>query len=248
MRWYDDDTFWEMFESILFGPERWASTAAGIDLLLERASLPPGGAILDLCCGPGRHCLELARRGFRMTGVDRTRRYLDSARRRAAAEGLAIEFVEQDMRSFRRDGAFDGAINLFTSFGYFEDPGEDRRVVENLHASLRAGGILLMDLMGKEILARTFRPRDWNWIGEEGGAILLEERKLSLDWGWIETTWTLLEGSERQSRTLSHRLYSGSELGTLLRSVGFRDVKILGGMDGAGYDHLARRLVAVAVR
>lgn len=246
--WYDDDSFWETFETVLFGPERWAATAAGVDLLLERASFPAGGEILDLCCGPGRHSLELARRGFRVTGVDRTRRYLDQARDRAEAERLSVEFVVADMRSFRRDESFDGAINLFTSFGYFEDPQDDRRVLENIHASLRPGGILVMDMMGKEVLARSFRPRDWSWIGEEGGTILLEERKLGPEWGWIESTWTLIDGERRRSRTISHRLYGGAELGALLRSTGFREVKILGGMDGAAYDQQARRLVAVAAR
>ena len=100
--------------------------------------------MLDLCCGVGRHSLELVRRGFRVTGVDRTQAYLDLVAAAAKREALDLELVRQDMREFHRDESYDGVINLFTSFGYFEDPRDDQRVVDNVYASLRSGGVLVM--------------------------------------------------------------------------------------------------------
>jgi ubiquinone/menaquinone biosynthesis C-methylase UbiE len=73
-----------------------------------------GGSVLDLCCGPGRHSLQFARRGFHVTGVDRSPFLLEIARRRASDTGLAIEWVEGDMRRFSRDSAFNLACNIFT--------------------------------------------------------------------------------------------------------------------------------------
>ncbi|NIT57732.1 MAG: methyltransferase domain-containing protein, partial [Aliifodinibius sp.] len=107
--------------------------------------------ILDLGCGIGRHTLELAHRGFTVTGVDRTQTYLNKAREKARIGGLEVEFVQADMRSFRRTGAFEAVINLFSSFGYFENPEEDRRVVENVYDSLKPGGRFLVEMMGKEV-------------------------------------------------------------------------------------------------
>jgi SAM-dependent methyltransferase len=247
-RWYDRDDFWETFYPTLFSERQWDMAPAQVDSLLELADLEPGARVLDLCCGPGRHALELARRGFRVTGVDRTAAYLDAARQKAAEEGLETEFVQEDMRRFVRPGAFDVAINLFTSFGYFEDPAQDLQVAKNLHASLRPGGKLVMEMMGKEPLARIFRERDWSWLDEERGVIMLEERKLSQGWSWIENTWILLHGSERKTYTISHRLYAGTELASLLRQAGFTSVALFGGLEGVPYDQNARRLVTVAKR
>ena len=140
--WHDDDEFWDAFQSTLFTPEHWERAPEQVDALLSLAKPEPSARILDLCCGPGRHSLELARRGFVVTGVDRTERYLAVARARADKEGLKIEFVHADMREFVRPSAFDLVINLYTSFSYFRDPAEDRRVLENIHESLVPGGAI----------------------------------------------------------------------------------------------------------
>src|SRR5205823_3783141 len=149
------------------------------------------------------------RRGFSVVGVDRTRAYLSQARKRAKSEKLAIEFVEQDMRRFIRPRAFDAAISMYTSFGYFKNPDDDRRVLRNLHGSLKPGGKLLIDLMGKEVVAKQFRKLDWH---EERGVLFLEERNLSPDWSWIENRWILISGAKRKQFIVSHRLYSAKEL------------------------------------
>jgi SAM-dependent methyltransferase len=246
--WFEREELWADFAPVLFGPERWAGTPAGVDHLLQRLELPAGSRILDLCCGPGRHSLELTRRGYRVTGVDRTERYLEEARQRAADENLEVEWVREDMRRFSRPGFFDGAINLFTSFGYFDDPEDDLRVARNLCASLRPGGRLILDAQGKEPLAREFRERDWHWIDPEHGLILLEERTLSPDWGRITFTWTLVGETGRRSETISLRLYSGTEITALFRAAGFATITLCGGIDGRPYDQRAARLIMVATK
>jgi SAM-dependent methyltransferase len=242
--WHEDDAFWKTFAPQMFSERRWELAAEEVDSVIQFLELSPGAHILDLCCGPGRHSLELARRGFRVTGVDRTAAYLEQARRQATEEELDIEFVQADMRAFRRPETFDGAINLFTAFGYFEDPAEDLQVVQNLYASLKPGGRLLMEMMGKEVLARIFRERDWH--EDENGVLFLEERKISSGWDWIENRWIMIDGSERREFGFGHRLYSGAELAALLRQAGFASVTLYGGLAGGLYDHTARRLAAVA--
>lgn len=241
--WHEDDEFWRAFTPTMFSKERWEAAEEEINNVVGLVQPPEGAAVLDLCCGPGRHALELARRGYRVTAVDRTSQYLDEAQQAAASEGSDIEFVEEDMRRFRRSEAFDLAISLYTSFGYFEDANEDQRVAENLFASLRPGAKLVMEMMGKEVLARVFQPRGWD---EYEGVIRLQERTIAPGWGWIDNRWILLDGKERKEFRLGHRLYSAVELGALLESCGFAEVQPYGGLDGRPYDHEARRLVVVA--
>jgi SAM-dependent methyltransferase len=243
--WHEDDTFWKETLPVLFPESRMGQAKEEVEQLLALAGIPSGAAVLDLCCGVGRHSLELARRGFRVTGVDRTQEYLDLAASAAGREALCLELVREDMRKFRRQASFDAVINLFTSFGYFKDPRDDQAVVDNVYASLRSGGMLVMQLMSKEVLARIFRARDWQ---EQDGLLVLEERKVRQSWSWVESRWTVISDRRRVNLDLSHRLYSASELTVLLRDRGFGEVVACGGLDGSPYDENANRLVVVACK
>ena len=175
--------------------------------------------------------------------MDRTATYLDEARKRGAEEDLQVEFLQEDMRTFVRPGAFEAVINYFTSFGYFESEENDRRVLANAHRSLRASGVLLMEMMGKEILARVFSERGWR---EEEGMLILEERRLASDWSTVHNRWIILEGEDRREVTMTVRQYSAAEICRLLRDSGFDRVDVYGDLSGAPYDMEAKRLVVVA--
>ena len=96
--WYEDESFWRTFAPTMFHRERLDATAEEINQIIELLDIEKGAKILDLCCGIGRHSLELARRGYRVVGVDLTQEYLAKARKQAESEGLNIEFVRNDMR------------------------------------------------------------------------------------------------------------------------------------------------------
>jgi len=227
----------------MFSEDHWERAPQQVEGVIALLGIEAGAAVLDLCCGPGRHSLELARRGFKVTGVDRTSSYLEDAHAHAQEEGLNIEFVHEDMRVFARPEAFDAAINLYTSFSYFENPADDEKVVANLYQSLKKGGVLVVDTMGKEVLARIYRERDWY---ERDGALWLQERKVSPGWGWMNNHWIIIKGTERREFTLGHRLFSATELSALFKEGGFASAEVFGNLEGAPYDHQARRLVMVA--
>lgn len=243
--WHEDEEFWAETAPLQFSSRAWAAAGEQVEAIAKLLALTPGMRVLDMPCGPGRHSLELARRGFRVTGVDRTAAFLKEAERRAAAEGLSVEFVRADMREFRRPEAFDAAVNLFTSFGYFDDPAEDRKVLENFFSSLRPGGKLLVDVRGKETLARDFLPR--NWVQREG-VLLLEEREIIEGWSRIRTRWIVVRDGKCREFILTLRLYSGAELKRLLEEVGFREVELYGDFEGSPYGPEAKRLIAVGRR
>jgi SAM-dependent methyltransferase len=243
--WHDQDSFWETFGPLIFTGKVIEAAAQDVEHAITMLKLESGAPICDLCCGVGRHSLELARRGFRVTSVDRTIHYLEEAKARAEAEQLDIEFVHEDARNFRQPNSFDAVINLFTSFGYFKEPSENMAVLDNIYASLKPGGKLLIELMGKEVLARIFQERDWR---QEEDAILLEERKVGKNWDYIEARWILFKGGKKYEQTFYPKLYSAMELCEMLSRSGFREMETYGGLDGSPYDQNANRLTVLGCK
>jgi SAM-dependent methyltransferase len=243
--WYEDDLFWQTFESVLFNTKKLESAGQEVDRVIELLRLQAGAKVLDLCCGVGRHSLELARRGFEVTGLDRTQSYLERARTEAESENLKVDFVLCDARRFCALEEFDAVINMYTAFGYFDEASDDKRVLLNAYASLRPGGKLLIETMSKEILARIFQPQQWH---EYDGRILLQQSQLSDDWSWIKNRWILLEDGRQKEFSFSHRLYCAAELKSLLRRCGFRNVEAFGDLTGAAYDHQAKGLIVLGTK
>lgn len=241
--WHDNDELWAELEAALTDESVLNAAAEEARQAAALLRVEPGAHLLDLGCGPGRHTIELARLGYRVTGVDRTALYLDHARARASAAGLEVELVRESMLGFRRDLAFDGAISLLSSFGYFEDRNDDLEVLRNVHASLKPGAWAAVDVAGKEILARSFMPRHWQEL--TGGRFWLQEREMVPGWEKMRNHWVFLGGGERKEFVFEHRIYSGVELADLMRQAGFTEACLYGGLDGRPYDRDASRLVAV---
>ncbi|MDR1176553.1 MAG: class I SAM-dependent methyltransferase [Treponema sp.] len=267
--WFYDERFWEEFAPVIFDRKRWEEVDLAADAVTRMARLnlyeeTPGlktesntkrsfthkaaaGAerprLLDLCCGFGRMSLEFARRGFAVTGVDITKTYLAAGREDAEAEGLEIEFVQEDIRRFRKNAAFDLAVNLYNSFGYFEDPADDRIFVKNVYDSLTDGGSFIIDVLGKEIAVRDYTEAEWF---EKAGYIVLTEYEPVDSWGSIWNRWILIKDTERIEKVFIQRLYAASELRSLLLGAGFEQVEICGDWDESPYDTQAQSLIAVA--
>lgn len=240
--WFDDDAFWRDLYPSLFPKSRVAAATPDSAKVL-RLVRPRGRAVLDLCCGPGRFAIALAKRKYAVTGVDRTRYFLSKARAKARAAGVRIEWVRQDMRDFVRPDAFDLALSMFTSFGYFDDKDEDLRVLARVLESLRPGGAFVIETIGKERLARIFAPAVVELLPND--SLILQRHEVFDDWTRMRNHWTLIRGSRAKTYTFHHTLFSGQELRTRMEQVGFVDVRLYGSLDGEPYGRDSKRLVAV---
>ncbi|MEQ9399699.1 MAG: methyltransferase domain-containing protein [Longimicrobiales bacterium] len=241
--WFANEAFWAWSFPLMFPARRWEQAAEEVGQVLELTGTE-GGRVLDLACGPGRHSVELAARGFEVTGVDRSASLLDHARRRGEDRSVEVEWVEEDMRVFSRPGSYDLAMSIFTSFGYFERHEENVRVLENVHGCLAPGGRFVIHVLGREPLARRFEPTDFTEFDD--GRILVQHREVLDDWTRLRATWLLVDGATAERFGFTVWIYSGSELRSMLDAAGFESVQLYGALDGRPYDLDARRLVAVA--
>ncbi len=193
---------------------------------------PEGGErVLDLACGSGRHSLELKRQGFDAVGVAISPELLEIARREAGKEGLAVEFVEADLRELGFEAEFDVVLSLNDgAIGYLETDEENHRTFEVISRSLRPGGRHLMQLPNV-LYAREHLPQK-SWIS---GASLLE---------LVEHRWNrrekYMEGAmipvrfgevldELRPIEFRQRLYTVEELTEIMSSVGMEVVRVFHG-------------------
>ena len=198
-----------------------------IDALLRATGLEPNDRILDLCCGQGRHALELARRGFKhVTGIDRSRYLVRLARKRARQRNLAASFHEGDARKFRvAESSFHCVCILGNSFGYFDREEDDLAVLEAVKRALASGGTLVMDLTDGEWMRDHFERRSWEWVDQNH--FVCRERALAGD-GERLISREVVVHAERgviADQFYAERLYSRERINTLLTGVGFTNLR-----------------------
>jgi SAM-dependent methyltransferase len=226
----------------MFSTQRFADTEKQVKQVLALAK-PTGKSVLDLCCGPGRFAIALAKKGFAVTGVDSTTYLLDKARRKAQSARLKIEWVHKDMRDFVRPRSFALVLSMFTSFGYFDNKQEDRTVLENMYTSLRPGGVVLLELLGKERLAKIFQSPITTILPD--GSIWIDKHDVFDDWTRVRNEWLVIRNGKTKKFRFNLNIYSGLELRERMERAGFVGVTLYGNLDGIEYGTNAERLIAI---
>lgn len=211
--------------------------------VLKQLKLRKGAALLDLCCGPGRHAVEFARRGLAVTGYDFSAEYLHEAAARAKKKKASLRLLRGDMRALPFRGEFDAAVNLFTSFGYFLKFSDDLKTLKGVARALKPGGLFLLDIINGAWVRGHFRPREW-W--EQRDHFLLESVELTPDGN--HSTWTRVPktGGKPVSRTFFTRLYDKPRLSAALEKAGLKPLKFWGDFAGAPLSDRTIRLICLA--
>ncbi len=221
-------------------------TKAEVDGLIRGLGLEPPARVLDLACGYGRHAVLLAGLGYEVTGFDLSADLLAEAELRAQGAGVKLRLMEGDMRKLPFVREFDAVVNLFTSFGFFEDERDSRRVLEGIHAALDTGGRVLMDVINRDAVLRDLQPRMWRETDD--GYVLSESEFDPLRSRLSGKQVHVRAHGEVRENPLSVRLYAAHELMALIESAGFQMDGVYGGFDLSPFELDSPRIVAVGRR
>ncbi len=190
-----------------------------------------GQRVLDLACGAGRHALALAKRGARVTGVDLSSELLSIARQKIKDKGYTASFKRQDMREIGYENRFDGVMMWFTSFGYFPNKRDDRKVLRNVLKALRPGGWWWIDLLNPAWLEKTLVKNSERTVEGPNGTVRVIETR-SIAGGHVKKTTRIVDRGQEKIFKENVRLYNPEQFGTLLHSVGLSAKGVLGDYDG----------------
>ncbi|HYW30718.1 MAG TPA: methyltransferase domain-containing protein [Gemmatimonas sp.] len=186
--------------------------------LLDLLELPSGARVLDCPCGQGRHAHLLAEAGFDVDGLDYSEELLAVARARGTSRRL--RYTQGDMRRLpaKWNGRFDAVLNLFTSFGFFDSPLDDLRVIEGFARALKPGGVLVWQGGSRDGVMARFLARDW-WSTADG-TVFGQERRFDPLSGFLDitSTWRGPRGNGERAHRI--RLYTASELAARMRECG----------------------------
>ena len=182
--------------------------------VIDVLELPVGARVLDAPCGQGRHAHLLAEAGFRVEGIDYSRQLIALAKKRGV--GPALRYARADMRRLpaKWSSRFDGIVNLFTSFGFFENPSDDARVIAEFARVLKPGGVLVWHGASRDGVMSQFLSRDW-WE-TTGGAVVMQRRKFDPLSGVLTIESTIRRKGGRTTRREHRiRLYTATRLAEL---------------------------------
>ncbi len=190
--------------------------------------LGPEDAVLDLCCGNGRHLLHARKHTQRAAGLDYSAGLLSIAQETL---GKGAKLVRGDMRALPFIAAFDAVLNYFTSFGYFTDPAENRAVVRCMSQALKPGGRFFIDYLNPVQVAATLVPESER---ESQGYTIREERWIDQSARRVNKITVVTRDGEEIARSgESVRLYGLDELRAMLAREQLEIDRVFGNYDGA---------------
>ncbi len=202
------------------------NTAEEVKFIAEELALPPGSEILDVGCGTGRHSVELAKKGYRMTGVDISSGMLNVARKTAEESSVELNLIEQDVFYFQSDKKFDAAISLCEGalglIGLKDNPIErDLIVLQNINRALKPKARFIMTVLNGLKKVRQYTKKDIE-DGTFDPINLIEIFEMEYD-----------TPDGKKKIPLREKGFTGSEIKLMLHLAGFETLEIWGGTAGA---------------
>jgi SAM-dependent methyltransferase len=208
--------------------------------------LKPGAAVLDLCCGQGRHSVPLAQHGYCVTALDLSPAYLELALQAARSHDVKLQTVSADMRRIPFLNRFDAVINMYSSFGYLESEDDDEQVLESVANTIKPGGRFFLDTLNREWAVANYIQKDWH--SSPDGTLYIERRDFDLATSRMHVRFTIVGTDAVRRDSIGHdiRLYTLTELTRMLWQAGLRVNETYGDFDGVPYAINTRRMIIYA--
>jgi ubiquinone/menaquinone biosynthesis C-methylase UbiE len=215
-----------------------------VDLIVRNVNLKNNASVLDMSCGAGRHAIEFAKKGFTVTAVDLSQRLLKEAKKNAVTAGVNIEFVLSDILEFETESKFALAVNLFTSFGYFERDDENYEIIQKAYDVLQEDGYFVLDYFSKEYLIKNLIPTT---VFSENGSKIIQNRALAGN--RIVKKITIEKDDSNEEFYESVRLFTYEEIMEMIKKTGFKITSEFGDYFGTEYNlENSPRLIVIAKR
>lgn len=226
--------------------QRTETEISGVVSLLD---LRPGCKILDVPCGYGRHSIGLAGKGYQVTGLDINRRHLEFAKNDALKKGVAVEFVDENMIDVNYRAQFDCVINMFYSFGFFEEDDDNFQVLCNFFKALKPGGKFLMHTDVNIPRIQNGRYKHNEVRTAKSGKTLKIIDNYNPETKRIDGAWIITDNQNNQVRKdYSVRVYEKDEFVDLCKQAGFSKCEVFSDWSGRLYDSLSEDMIVVATK
>jgi SAM-dependent methyltransferase len=242
--WFEEEDFWINYGPVMFDEAHWAEAQGVAQSCVDICHLKKNASILDAGCGPGRISVELSLLGMTVTGVDNIQLYLDMAEESARDEGVKLNLIKADLRTFSQKEKYDAAFNLYTSFGYCDSQEEDLQIIKNICQSLKKDAYFILECTSRETAIRYFTEGEWF---ERDNKTVLTHFEVVGAWEGLKSQWILIgKDGKKIEHTFIQRLYSAAELRELIKTCGFSQAQVFGGYDLRPYDYNAKTMLIVA--
>lgn len=201
-----------------------------VELIVKSLGIKSDSKILDMACGSGRHAVIFAKRGFDVTAVDLSQMLLSDAKASARENDVKINFVLSDILDFQTTQRFSLSLNLFTSFGYFDDDEDNFRVILKAYDLLIDGGYFVIDYFNKNYLLKNLIPTT---VFSENGLRITQNR--AIQGTRVVKNITIENGGSVEEFYESVRLYSYDEMHDYINKAGFSIFKEYGNYNGNNF-------------
>lgn len=218
-------------------------TTKQVEFIEKSIPLKPQQRILDLACGYGRHSIDLAQKGYSVTGYDLSPDYINQAKEEAEEAQANVTFCRMDMRSLDISEEFDVVLSLTTSLSFYSEE-VNKDIFRRIYKASKPGGIFLLD-QGNISWAISMD-------GRHGTSQLPDGRVHSYRFDFDDKKCVLskrviLEDKEgRQESGWDIRYYALPELDVIFEEIGFGIAQTYGDYDSSPYNAKSRRMIVIS--
>jgi cyclopropane fatty-acyl-phospholipid synthase-like methyltransferase len=213
-----------------------------VELIINNVELKPHDDILDLACGTGRHSILFAEKGYNVTAVDLSKNLLSIAQKTADQSHVKVNFIRSDLRQFSICTRFELVINLFTSFGYFEEDKENFKIINTAYNQLNNSGYFVLDFFNRRFIEKNLVAESVNNYSDK--AVI---QKRHIEGNRVNKHIIIEKNNIRKEYYESVRMFRKEELLNAISCAGFRIIKYFGDSDGNQFDlENSSRIIIIA--